>query len=312
MNQSSTTNAVHLPNIVRTLLINGYAIDSFDRPAPSTFLIHVHTRDSLGGESKSVLLFAKAASKGLTDRLEKQASQANSTAIVISIGQPLKIPKNICQYPITHFYELLGGEVRTDRIFSTDLKAFMDKLGHNVLPRSLAGKPDDLLEAYAEECLEFLLECPVRRYGQERRFEPLPDGLALGREGMNVYFDAKAYVRFFHPSADDIRRFASYVKDFNARYSKYVGRISIFLVISGSFSDDAAAVRDKGNDMLAQCGTPMVFVKAADLAEAVHLAKDSGHARGGVNWHNVLVPDIFQLSKLAKELEKVRKDSIIQ
>ena len=51
----------------------------------------------------------------------------------------------------------------------------------------MAGKPDDMLELYSEECLEYMLECPVRRYGQERRFERLPDGLALGRNKLNIF-----------------------------------------------------------------------------------------------------------------------------
>jgi len=311
-NRTPAGNDVQLPNLVRTLIISGYSIDAFERPVVGTFLLRVRKRDVLGAEAKMVLLFTKETSMALKDKLEKIAKQEDSTPIAISLGQVLKLPPQIRQYPLAQFYELLGGEILTDRIFNPHLKSIMDQLGHNQLPASFSGKPDDLLEAYCGECFQFLLECPVRRFGQERRFEPLPDGLALGREKLNIYFDAKAYQEQFHPTADDIRRFASYIDDFNARYGTYVGRISLFLVISGSFSTDAIAIKDKSNDLLARCGTSLIFMTAANLAEAVHLVRSCSQARPAINWRNILVPDIFQLSNLTKELGRLKKDAIIQ
>ena len=180
-----------LRNIVRTILLNGYIIDSFARPATGAFLILVRKRDVLGGEARIVLLFADTVSSGLRSRLVGDAKRHDAAAVHISERIPNGIANGIQQIALADFYNLLGGEIRTDRIFAKNLRRVMDELGHNRVPSSFSGKPDDLLEAYSEECLEFLLECPVRRYGQERRFEPLPDGLALGRNKFNLYFDSK-------------------------------------------------------------------------------------------------------------------------
>jgi hypothetical protein len=188
----------------------------------------------------------------------------------------------------------------------------MFELGHNRLPPSFVGKADDLLEAYCEECLEFLLECPVRRYGQERRFEPLPDGLALGRNRFNLYFDAKAYGQEFHPSADDIRRFASYVRDFNVRYSSYVGPISLFLVISGSFSSDKDAIGEKINEFQAECGTPMAFIRASELANLVSESAKSLLSRAAINWRRVFAAQRFDIKRFRDELQRIKKDAIVR
>jgi hypothetical protein len=213
---------------------------------------------------------------------------------------------------LSEFYNILGGEIRTDRILLPNLRYVMAELGHNRLPTSFSGKPDDLLELYCEECLEFLLECPVRRYGQERRFEPLPDGLALGRNRFNLYFDAKAYGQEFHPTADDIRRFASYVRDFNLRYGSYVGPISLFLVISGSFSSDKNAIVDKISEFQAECATPMALVRASDLADLVADCAKSVQSRGAINWRRVFAAQLFDGKKFREELRRIRKDAIVR
>ena len=301
-----------LRNIVRTILLNGYIIESFARPATDAYLILVRKRDILGGEARIVLLFADIVSSGLLSRLVGDARQHNAAAVHVSQRIQNGIGNGIQQIALPEFYNLLGGEIRTDRIFAKNLRHVMDELGHNRLPTSFSGKPDDLLEAYTEECLEFLLECPVRRYGQERRFEPLPDGLALGRNKFNLYFDSKAYAREFHPSKDDIRRFASYVQDFNTRYSSYVGPISLFLVVSGSFSTDKSAITEKINDFYAECATPMAFVCAKDLADAVSKCASSDSRRAAINWRRVLVPQVFEMSRLRKELLRVSKDAIVR
>jgi hypothetical protein len=301
-----------LRNIVRTILLNGYIIESFARPTADAYLILVRKRDVLGGEARIVLLFADKVSSGLRSRLTGDATQHQAAAVHVSQKIDKNIANRIHHITLGDFYNLLGGDIRTDRIFATNLRHVMDELGHNRLPDSFSGKPDDLLEAYTEECLEFLLECPVRRYGQERRFEPLPDGLALGRNKFNLYFDAKAYGSEFHPSADDIRRFGSYVKDFNTRYRGFVGPISLFLVVSGSFSSDKNAITEKINDFYAECATPMAFVRASDLADAVSECVGADSHRGALNWQRILVPQVFEISRLRKELLRVRKDAIVR
>jgi len=231
------------------------------------------------------------------------AISVNTGTDVLSAGERL--------YMLSEFFALLGGEAKVDRILRADLKSTMIELGHNRLPAGFIGTADDLLEDYSKECFQFLFECPVRRYGQERKFEKRPDGLALGRRGMNFFYDSKAYGDRFHPTADDIRRFASYVDDFNNAYAAYVGRISTFIVISGSFSTDRNAILEKSNDLFAMCHTPLSFIAAGDLAEMVQLSCSAGRARGALDWKRVLVPGLVQISRLRSELSKVDKDRIV-
>jgi hypothetical protein len=298
-------------NVIRTLVINGYVLESFETPTPGTSLIRVRKTDSLGAPARSLLLFADVVSAGLQRRLLGDAKLHNSTPIVVSTAGRITLPNTIRCLRLREFYQLLGGEVRTDRIFDPKLKSIMTKLGHNKLPRSFAGRPDDLLEMYCQESLQFLLQCPVRRYGQERRFEKLPDGLALGRTKLNICFDAKSYGKRFQPSANDIRQFASYVIDLNNHYSSYVGPISLFLVISGSFSSDEVAIKEKIDDFPAMCGTPMVFMRAQDLASAVQLARPVIGHRSAINWRRILVPYTFEPKRLRDELSRIRKDRVV-
>lgn len=309
---TSTAGRTRLHNIVRTLLVNGYIIESFARLAEDASLIQVRKRDVLGAEARIVMLFTNSVSASLRSRLIGEARRHSATAIIVfTRGAANGRSNSLRQMALTEFYNVLGGEVRTDRILAPNLKSVMVELGHNRLPPSFAGKPDDLLEAYCEECLEFLLECPVRRYGQERRFEPLPDGLALGRNRFNLYFDAKAYGQEFHPSADDIRRFVSYVRDFNLRYSSYVGPISLFLVISGSFSTDKNAIAEKINEFQAECSTPMAFLPASDLAGLVSDCAKSLGARAAINWRRVFAAQLFDVKRFRSEVQRIRKDSIV-
>lgn len=275
-----------LSNIVRTLLINGYSIESFDQPSAGVWIINVRKLDILGAQSRAVLLFAPDLSEALWHRASSEAKRYGGVCIAVSTGSQI-LSAGERRYVISEFFAILGGEARVDRILRADLKSTMIELGHNRLPAGFVGTADDLLEDYSKECFQFLLECPVRRYGQERKFEKRPDGLALGRRGINFFYDSKAYGERFHPTADDIRRFASYVDDFNNAYAAYVGRISTFLVISGSFSTDRDAILEKSNDMFAMCHTPLSFITAGDLAEMVQLSCSGGRARGAVDWKRV-------------------------
>jgi hypothetical protein len=300
-----------LPNIVRTLLINGYVIDSFDNPSSQVWILHVRKIDILGAESQAVLLFADDVSGALAQRIEAEAKRCGAVTISVTIQSTVKNNFASRSYTLPEFFNILGGEVRIDRIFRPDLEAIMNDLGHNRLPHGFVGAADDLLEDYTKDCLQFLLECPVRRYGQERRFEKRPDGLGLGRDGFNLFFDAKAYSDVFHPDADDIRRFASYVEDFNRAYRAYVGSISIFLVVSGSFSSDEKAIIQKSNDLFAMCGTQLAFLEASDLARMVNLVRPVTQVRGAVNWKNVILPGRVVISRLETEIAKIGKDRIV-
>jgi hypothetical protein len=301
-----------LANVVRTLLINGYGIDSFDGPSPRVWILHVRKIDNLGAESKAVLVFAEDISDALLQRVQSEASRYGGVAIAITAPSTQDNDGSLRRYTLPEFFNLLGGEIAVDRVFRSDLEAIMKDLGHNQKPEGFVGAPDDLLEDYTKDCLQFLLECPVRRYGQERRFEKLPDGLALARDGFNLFFDAKAYGEVFHPSADDIRRFGSYTKRFNQSYGQYVGPISIFVAVSGTFSSDGKAITQKSNDLFSECQTQLAFVESTDLARMVNLVRPVALVRGAVNWRNIIQPGRVNIARLEDELAKITKDGVIQ
>ena len=269
-------------------------------------------RDLLGAEVRILALFTETLGAALEARLAKQAQAQSATPIVIATGTPLNPQRaSIVSHALPQFYDLLGGEVRTDRIFRSDLQSLMNALGHNNLPQGMTGAADDLLEDYTKECLHYMLDCPVRRYGQERRFESLPDGVAFARNSTNLYFDAKAYRGSFHPSADDIKRFAAYISDFNSRYATIIGKIWRFLVVSGSFSTDRDAILERTFDLEAACNTHITFITASDLATSVNVVKDSGAKRSAINWKRVFSPGVFDLRRLKAEILRITKDRII-
>ena len=78
----------------------------------------------------------------------------------------------------------------------------------NHLPTGVSGEPDVVYEKYVAAGLEFLLGSRVIRYGSQRRYDPLPDGLMLPRsEGIVFPYDTKAASPAFTLGRDDIRRF---------------------------------------------------------------------------------------------------------
>ena len=132
----------------------------------------------------------------------------------------------------------------------------------------------------------------------------------LGRNRWNVCLDTKANSKGYHPSADDMRAFEDYVRDFNTRYEGLVGRISVFVVVSGSFPKSSAALTGRANELLSKVGTPLVFVRAEELGAAIERVRPLGHRRGGLNWSQILVPPTFDPKRLEVELRRVARDRI--
>jgi len=298
--------------ILRTLFAAGYRVIKVERASATSTFVNLVGVDLLRAEVKILALVTKTYGLGLKRRLEKQADAEHSTPIVISLSSELKTTPGVPCHQIGNFFKLLGGAVQTDRIFRPDLPAIINSIGFNKLPKGLAGKPDTLLEEISSECLRYLLDCPLRRYGQDRLFESLPDGIAFARSNTNFYYDAKAYTGFYHPSADDIKRFAEYINDFNDRYATFVGRIFRLLVISGGFSKSEKAIAEKNNDLDARCGTQMTFISTSALAESVALMRKRSQQRSAVSWRNVFAPGVYSSARLTEECKRIEKDAIIK
>lgn len=296
---------------MRTLLTNGYSVAGFQRPADGAFILDLTRVDMLGGISRTTVLFTARSSAALITRLRQHAGAIGAAPLVVRLNGAIEIPDDIRSIGLTRFYELLGGEVRTDRIFRDGLPALMDKLGRNQLPRGFAGKPDQLLETYCQDCWSYLLNSPVRRFGQERSGERLGDGLVLSPRRYNLYFDAKAYSGGYHPDSADMRAYEEYVRDFNERYQTYLGPIACFAVISGRFSKAERTLNERAQEFRGRINTQMIFITAKQLAVAVDAVRSIGYRRRAIAWNLILAGAVFDERKLEKEIRRVERDGVV-
>jgi hypothetical protein len=291
---------------LRTLLVSGYIVTDVTRISERSAILSARKRDKLGGLATSTILFAEKPAPNVIEMLRKTAVQNGSSPLIVTTATVT----GVSTIQPRQFYDLLGGEIRFDRLMRDDLPAIVDALGHNRLPNELKnGNPEDLLEDYVKEGLEFLLQSRGWRYGQERLFESVPDGIVLGR--LNLYFDGKAYKGGYHPSADDIKRFAGYVNEFNERYSTSVGRIHSFVVVSGSFTAKQNALEKKAADFYARCSTQLCYITAVDFGQIVTDVRLKCANRSAIKWANVFSQIRIEPMSVASELRRIAKDRII-
>ena len=293
-----------IANALRTLLVSGYIVTKVNRISQRATIVSVRKRDRLGGLAASTILLSENPSANVVEMVRRTAAETHSEPLLITTG----VVKNIPTLKPTKFFELLGGEVRSDRIIRDDLSAIMNELGHNRLPNGFSGSAEDLLEDYIKEGLEFLLESRGHRYGQDRLFESVPDGIVLGR--LNLYFDGKAYRKGYHPSSDDIKRFAGYVNEFNANYASTVGRIHSFVVVTGNFTAKRSALETKATDFYARCKTQLCCVTASDFGQIVTDVRLKCPNRANIKWENVFSRLRFDPSVIAAELRRINRDKI--
>jgi hypothetical protein len=192
-----------------------------------------------------------------------------------------------------------------------DLPDVLDAFGHNRTYTGFTGDPDDLLEDYVAEGLQFLLESRAYWYGQDRLFESVPDGLVLAPT-LNLYFDGKAYEKGFHPSADDIKRFATYVNEFNTRYAPLVGgRLHCFLVVSGTFTGSANALEEKANEFYSLCATKLCHMTARNFGLIIKGVREHCGSRSAINWIKVFSRLIIEPASVTDELRRIKKDNVV-
>jgi hypothetical protein len=296
-----------IANALRTLLVSGYDVTSVTRISQSATLIAVRKGERLGGVAATTILLVDNPSASAVEMLKRAAQQNQSQPLAVSTNRVagLKTMKP------DEFFEVLGGESRSDRLIRDDLAEVLDRLGHNVNAPEFVGSAERFLEDYIKEGLEFLMESRGWHYGQDRIFESVPDGIVLGRNNLNLYFDGKAYKKGYHPSADDIKRFAGYVNDFNDRYAVYVGRIHSFLVVSGSFTKKKDALANKASDFYALCKTQLCHITAKNFGQIVTDIRVHCANRSAIKWANVFSQLQVEPKSIAAELRRVNKDKVV-
>ncbi|MEV4887303.1 hypothetical protein MRBLMN1_005885 [Chitinophaga ginsengisegetis] len=293
--------------ITTTLLISGFKITLVDRVGDQSWIIVANKRDIFGASlAYAILINFNDYSPSFAKTLQTTAAGHSATSLIVS--DVFKSP-NIKTISFSTFDDLLGGFVNTGLVTLPNLATVMNELGHNKVPNNLDGEADVLLEIYTKECLRYLLCAPARRFGSDRSFESLPDGIALGGGTLNVLFDAKAYAKGYAISADDIRRFSGYIEDFNERYRKLY-TFKYFLVVSGHFTDTNASLQNRSNELFNNCGARLCCIKAQDLAELSQLFSDKPLHRNAIKWENVFVKHNVTSKDVKEEITRVKKDKI--
>lgn len=288
---------------VRTLLLNGYMIDSVQR-SDAAQIFEAHRVDELGARVAYAFLVASDPGEGVMTPFVKRAEELRATPIGLGDFSTPLFP--VLSFPA--FYRILGGSIDEGVVYDDDLPSKLDALGHNRVPSGLFGKADDLLEDFTKQCLQFVTGRRSLRYGKERLFEAVPDGIVF--EDLAVLVDSKAYSAGFIIEADDLKRFASYVADFNRRYRHELGSIHSFVVVTGHFEQDITALEARRSELYAECKTQLTCLKASDLGEMVKQVRLVPSYRKAIAWKRLFSTLVLTPEMVRQELDRIRKDGV--
>jgi hypothetical protein len=205
---------------------------------------------------------------------------------------------------------IFGGIINTGLVLIPRLSDILDSLGHNSVPSELSGKADDLHEMYVKECLQFVMESPTRRYGMDRSFESLPDAAVLCKDGFMLLVDSKAYSNGYSFSADDLKRYKSYVEDFRMRYSQFLGPVFSFVVVSGHFIDSNDSIQNRSDEFYKICQCKISCIESKEVGIITEFLRKSPAIRSAINWKNIFSELIISNKTIETEISRIKKDSI--
>lgn len=291
---------------VRTLLTGGFIIQSVRRE-PGYMLISAHRYDEFGTQQQ----YCFALADGPMGEAQVKAVNIFSNrfqAVPVIIGEA---DTDIPTIEWLRFINLFGGPVNDITPLDPLFIDHISILGFNRLPDGLMGKPDDLFESYVRAALEFIFAGRVIRYGQERRFEARPDGLAIPYPHFTALYDAKAYSDGYDVTIDTIRQFSSYVRDFQRRYASYRQGINAFIAVSGAFQQKQDALESRSRELLSECNVPLAFIKGEDLGRIITMLREHPSTRRSINWARVFADPVVNPDRVRKEMIAILRDGII-
>jgi hypothetical protein len=298
--------AVDTATIVRTLIVNGYHLDAARRMS-GHFVLDVRCYDRFDNPiNYSFAIFDGAPGSPSVAGFLQAAERNRRIPIVIRPESTPSVPGLL----LSDFFLRLGGPIDHSVLLRPDLCEILDQLGRNALPSGMAGKPEDLLEEFVKMCLEYLFGQKAHRWGSERRFEPLPDGVAIGPDNLVLLFDGKAYSRGFELTAEETRKAKEYVTTFNGRYGSLLAPVFAFVIVSSSFTQGEAALRDRSNELYAACQAPLCAIKAAELGAMVQLLTRNPMTRPSIQWRRVFADPVHALEQLSAQVESLDRDPL--
>ncbi|MCX6992869.1 MAG: hypothetical protein NT011_06970 [Kiritimatiellaeota bacterium] len=300
-----------IASVLRSLFADGWHLESVRRETRKAAHLCAKKYDLFGCQSKYLLFIASESQpQNVLKSFRSEASRQQRFPLTILYDNG-KTCESSQTYTLNDFLEKLGGSIDTNRIMRPDIANLLKTIGHNQPYDSLIGEPQDLLEEYTKDCLQYILGQRARRFGSDRLFESLPDGVAFGRNKLSIYFDAKAYSDGYKLKSDDILRFASYVDDYNKRYAKYLGPIFAFVVTSGTFKMTARSMNNKAGMLYAKCMTQLTFVESEELGCIVNMLMQKQRLLTTLDWASILSHRVLEMKLVQKDLERVRKDGLI-
>jgi len=276
-----------IANLMRTVISAGFEVTAV-QSKPNYVVMELVRADEFGIRMKYILAYAGDGPIPGTDveALQKLSSHKGASLVLVgcsgSAGDVIVLTK-------ADLFRRIGGIVTSMLPLEPEFGTQLVTLGKNQMPAGLHGSTDDLFEAYVHAGLQFLLRGRVLRYGQDRRFEAVPDGLVLSVP--LLLYDAKASDPRYEFDRTAIRQFADYVRQFHGRYEGYVGRLYSFVVVSHAFQDEGVLTA-RSNELYADCGVPMVCLTAEVLARMVSLFAGRPAFRAVVDWKEIFTSPI--------------------
>jgi hypothetical protein len=298
---------------IRTLVGAGFAVTN-TTTKPNYFVAHAKRFDEFGIESTYVFGYCTSGIPSEADcvTLKKLALETQS-ALVIACDSTAAagIGGEVVSISKDDLLAKLGGPVTSLLPLEPEYEAQLRLLAKNQVPAGLHGKADDLFERYVHAGLQFLLRGRVLRYGQERRFEALPDGLILNSSAPLMLYDCKATDSVYEITKDTIRQFADYIREFRNRYSNYLEEPHAFVVVAPEFQR-VSALQNRSNELYAQCRVPLVCLTAEALATCIKLFADRPLLRATIDWKTVFSPPMVEVSNLEKQVTARVNDRVIR
>jgi hypothetical protein len=298
-----------VPEFVRTLLASGFDVLAVT-PKPNYTLVNATRHDEFGLAHKYLFAYAGEQTISGADRnaLDKLSRYINAPLVMISEKDTPDEGRVVLSR--SQFFGKVGGPVSSVLALEPDYRQRLRELGFNRLPRGLRGQPDDLFETYVHAGLQFLLSGRVLRYGQERRFEAVSDGVAVQRNVPLMLYDCKAAEGRYEFTSTTIRQFADYVNSFHRRYEQYVGRLHAFLAVSSAFQD-LDTLRERSGELYSACGIPTVCLTTEDLSDMVSLFATHVALRSVVDWKDIFRAPIVKIGRAKEQVEARLRDQIV-
>lgn len=294
-----------VPVLLQTLVASGFLLDKVST-ADDYMVLDCHRFDEFAVSVPYKIVLA-------TGRLSTPSASVLKSTAKREGAHLLAIAESAEGIPclsLDKFLARCGGPIRSWIPFDVNFEEKLVELGHNRPVEDYDGKPDTLFEEFVQLALQFILNDRVVQYGQERSFESVPDGIAFSNRTPFLY-DAKAYRHGYEIDSDSIRQFGDYITSFHDRYQSHLPRVHSFVIISGSFKSGLKARQNKSRDLHADTGVVLSCFTAAELGATVKMLRAQPSLRNLINWKRVFSNLDVSSGLIEKEMEDIRRDSIV-